>query len=283
MTTDSNNEEEDDKGLSRFQELWVSVCVTVFFFILLIQVLYRSKLRQAKLHMVTRNSKLDVYDERKCKQGQRRNEIAKASVKLFSDFTPYIPYTGREVSGMVCMGDTESDKHPKNEKWVDFREYARWVSYAIRQEVQSLACEGVLTTPKSLCCFTLREVLDFLLDIKGVLPPTLRAEDGCPEVETADAVNWLVSTYDLWRYGLRPGKELTEPSTMLRFRAFSEDILCHLQHLFPGCVICNSAPKSVAFDPCKHVHTCDPCSRPLERCTLCKAKIRTKFPSHVQP
>ena len=273
----------EDKGLSRFQELWAAVCVTVFFFTLLIQVLYRSKLRQAKLHMVTRNSKLDVFDERKCKQGQKRNEIAKASVKLFSEFTPYIPYTGREVSGMVCMGNIEANRHPRTEDWLDFREYARWVSYAIRHEVQSLAGEGVLTTPKkSLCCFTLREVLLYLLNIDGVLPLTLKAEEGCPDVETVDAINWLVSIHDLWRYGLRPGKELTDPSTMLRFRAFSEDIICHLQHLFPGCVICNSAPKTVAFDPCKHVHTCDPCSIALDRCTLCKTRIRNKFPSHVQ-
>ena len=43
------------------------------------------------------------------------------------------------------------------------------------------------------------------------------------------------------------------------------------------CKVCMGAPASVLFDPCGHLCTCWRCSSALNRCPMCRRRIRRKI------
>eukprot|EP01064_Diplonema_japonicum_P039300 TRINITY_DN9814_c0_g1_i1.p1 TRINITY_DN9814_c0_g1~~TRINITY_DN9814_c0_g1_i1.p1 ORF type:complete len:291 (+),score=40.38 TRINITY_DN9814_c0_g1_i1:31-903(+) len=263
-------------GLSRFQELWAGVMCTVLFVVITIQVLYRSKQRQTKLQRVTAKPSLRVHVNGSAHDAAKRNELANASVQKSRDFKPYIPYTGRPVPGLVDIGDTREGKHPNMKDWLDFREYARYVATAIRWEVYNLGGEGVINRLNGeLDCHTLRDILGDL-EAQAALPESIQADDGSSafSVDTKEALNWLCNTHDRWRWGLRPGKEFTTKAEAKRFRALSQAVISHLQQLSPRCIICNTSPKSVTFNPCQHFCTCAACSTQLTTCPVCASAIQ---------
>ncbi|KAJ9447303.1 RING finger protein B [Diplonema papillatum] len=273
------NSKLDYPGLSQFQELWAGVVCTAAFFIILIQILYRSKTRQRRLQRVTLKSRLNVYSPLKTED--KRNYLAARSLQLSKDYRqPFVPYTGRPVPGLVDMrGDDEMTTHAKSKDWLDFREYARFFATAVRGEVSNLAVEGVIGRPKGdLDCYTLRDVIKYLHD-GNLLPDTLKAEEGCPAVRASDAVQWLCTMHEKWRYGLRPGAEFASAGDVTRFRAFTESLIRHLQQLSLRCVSCNTSPKTVIFEPCKHFCTCASCSSQLSVCPLCQTPIEHKLPA----
>eukprot|EP01065_Artemidia_motanka_P002679 TRINITY_DN11262_c1_g1_i2.p2 TRINITY_DN11262_c1_g1~~TRINITY_DN11262_c1_g1_i2.p2 ORF type:complete len:323 (+),score=70.29 TRINITY_DN11262_c1_g1_i2:141-1109(+) len=55
--------------------------------------------------------------------------------------------------------------------------------------------------------------------------------EGPAEVPIEEALSWLADTYERWRWGMRPGAELTTAPTARRFIAVTLHVLKHMQSL----------------------------------------------------
>ena len=268
-------------GLSRFQELWAGVLCTVVFLGILVQVLYRSKKRQYRLRRVTQKAELAVWTDHRSRSAKLRNEIAEGSLRIFQDNeTPYVPYTGRKVPGMIDMSRDpkapEEVRHSNLNDLLDFREYARFVAVTIRAEIHSLGEEGVVTRVSGeLEAHSLRSMLAHVI---GALPEQIAFDaEGTFVMSAGEAVKWLCDRYELWRWGLRPGSAYAGLEEVQRFRFLADTLIQHMQSLSPRCALCNAAQKTVKFEPCQHFCSCSSCSVRLTVCPICKAPIVQKI------
>jgi len=55
-----------------------------------------------------------------------------------------------------------------------------------------------------------------------------------------------------------------------------KDFMNEHQILF-DCVICQDAPKSMAFIPCGHFCVCEKCSQEISHCPVCRSDCQTKI------
>eukprot|EP01061_Rhynchopus_euleeides_P045861 TRINITY_DN8451_c0_g1_i1.p1 TRINITY_DN8451_c0_g1~~TRINITY_DN8451_c0_g1_i1.p1 ORF type:complete len:329 (+),score=34.19 TRINITY_DN8451_c0_g1_i1:83-988(+) len=274
--------DESHAGLSRFQELVAGVLCAVVFLTILVQVLYRSKKRQSTLRRVTQKAELSVFSDQKNRAAEQRNEIAAESLAIFAaNRTPYVPYTGRKVPGIVDLSreaEVEENRHSRQKDLLDFREYARYVAVAIRAEIHSLGEEGVITRlPGELDTHTLRDLLTHALE-GAALPKQDRSTDPEGEISMSagEAVQWVCDRYEEWRWGLRPGHAYVAVLEVKRFRLLADSIIRHLQNLSPRCALCNEFPKTVIFKPCLHQCCCSKCAVKRKVCPVCNEAITEK-------